>query len=217
MFDGFGAVLDFGGGLIRNQSEKKEAKRNRAFQAELSNTAYQRAMADMKQAGLNPILAGKLGGASTPGGSKANIGNSFEGAAQKIQTSKLTKALVDKAQAEADSASAKALMDKQDADFFQKNGARAGYTSPSTALTGRLSNAADSVGDSYGAIQKRNAMNFANTRSVQLNLKRLQEQAYKVPLSALSASEKAEINKAKTLEESLMIRAAIGRMKGIIK
>ena len=213
----FSAILDFTGGLIRNNAERKEAKRNRSFQERMSSTAYQRAMADMKTAGLNPILAGKMGGASTPSGAKANFGNPFEGAGQKIQTSKLTKALIEKAEAEASSASAKALMDEQDAEFHRVNGARAGYKNPVTALTGRLQNSASNVGDIYGAISKRNAMNHANTRSVQINLKRLQDMAYKVPLSRLTKTEKAEISKAKTFEESLMLRITIGRMKGIIK
>jgi len=52
----------------RNKAAQKAAANQMSFQENMSNTSYQRGMEDMKKAGLNPILAGKIGGASTPGG-----------------------------------------------------------------------------------------------------------------------------------------------------
>jgi len=56
-----------------NEANLKESALNRRFQENMSNTAYQRGMTDMKKAGLNPILAYMQGGASAPSGSTATV------------------------------------------------------------------------------------------------------------------------------------------------
>jgi hypothetical protein len=58
-----------------------EAMANREWQERMSSTAYQRAVEDMKKAGLNPILAFANGGASTPGGSAGTISGASMGLA----------------------------------------------------------------------------------------------------------------------------------------
>lgn len=51
-----------------------EAEAQRRWSEMMSNTAYQRAVQDMKAAGINPLLAYQKGGASTPGSGAASIG-----------------------------------------------------------------------------------------------------------------------------------------------
>jgi len=63
------------GGYFQGQASQASAKQQMKFQREMSNTSFQRGMADLRKAGLNPILAAKVGGASTPMGAGYQVPN----------------------------------------------------------------------------------------------------------------------------------------------
>ena len=58
---------------MSNDGNSGEASANRAFQMDMSDTAYRRAVNDLKYAGINPMMVTKLGGASTPAGNQAQV------------------------------------------------------------------------------------------------------------------------------------------------
>lgn len=107
-----GKVGQFAYGYYGGKQQRKDAisarNQQQDFQESMSNTAHQRQMADMRSAGLNPILSGKYGGANTPSGSTFTPDNQALKNAQVIQ-----------ATSNARTAMAQAELNEQNAKYFR--------------------------------------------------------------------------------------------------
>lgn len=70
-----GAVGGIASTILGNNSAKHEAEKNRQWQEQMSNTSISRRMQDLRNSGLNPLLAveNASSGASTPAGSQAQL------------------------------------------------------------------------------------------------------------------------------------------------
>lgn len=110
LFSSIGSAIGgIGSSIVSGIFNKGEAEKNREFQQQMSDTSIQRRMADLREAGLNPLLAtsSASAGASTPAGAQANIDTSgihsgINNGFQLALQAKNIEAEVDKKRAETD-------------------------------------------------------------------------------------------------------------------
>lgn len=106
------------GSLITGAFNKRSADKEMRFQDMQSRTQYQRAVADMKRAGLNPMLSAKLGGNAAMQGASASmpdLGQTINTSKQVSNQKKLVEAQVGLMSAQADQASAAASLSRSQA------------------------------------------------------------------------------------------------------
>ena len=116
-----GAVGGIASTILGNNSAKHEAEKNRQWQEQMSNTSISRRMQDLRNSGLNPLLAveNASSGASTPSGSQAQIERMNPAWITALSSAKLQKQQGDVAKAEERKVNAEAQSIENDNNLIE--------------------------------------------------------------------------------------------------
>jgi hypothetical protein len=169
---GIGAAASLFGGKKQNEQNAQMAQQQMDFQERMRKTQYQTAVADLKAAGLNPMLAYSQGGAGTPQGATAQLGNPLGEAGNSAREAAMavanfkqlqTQNVLTQEQAEATAAGAQqsrsqtANIDADTIDKVNKNKATGKFGNMQDTLLRDIQNRADQAATSsaYQAEQTR--------------------------------------------------------------